>query len=65
MYTKKTFWDPKVWIPALRVKTADLTKPKFPSAPFFKLTERKVHKIKKFKKSHKCKPRDFFEVQNF
>ena len=32
---------------------------------FFKWTRRKVPKIKKFKKGHKCTPRNFFEVQKF
>ena len=36
----------------MRIKTANLTLPKFPSAPFFECTHRKVHKIKKFKKDH-------------
>ena len=36
----------------MRVKTANLTQPKFPSAPFFKLTGRKVNKMKKVKKGH-------------
>ena len=46
-------------------KTANQTKPKFPSAPFFELTQRKVRKIKKFKKGHKCIPKIFFEVKKF
>ena len=52
-------------IPAMRVKTANLTEPKFPSSPFFELTERKVHKIKKFKKGHNCIPRVFFRQKIF
>ena len=55
---------PKIFIPAVRVKTANLTLPKFPSAPFFELAQRKVHKIEKFKKGHKCKPKIFFQVEN-
>ena len=65
MYTLKIFLGQKNLIPAVRVKTANLTKPKFPSAPFFELTGRKVHKIKKIKKGHKCIPKYFFEVQKF
>ena len=49
----------------MRVKTANLTLPKFPSAPFFEWTQRKVHKIEKFQKGHKCKPKHFFEAENF
>ena len=32
----------------MRVKTANLTKPKFPSDPFFELKQRKIHKIRKY-----------------
>ena len=52
-------------IPAVRIKTANLSYPNFPSAPFFELTQRKVCKIKKFKKGHKCKPKHFIEAQKF
>ena len=48
MYTLNIFWGPKILISAVRVKMANLTKPMFPSAPFFELTQRKVCKIKKF-----------------
>ena len=49
----------------MRVKTANLTLPKFPTAPFFEWTRRKVRKIKKFKKCRKCIPKTFFEAQKF
>ena len=49
----------------MRIKTANLTYPQFPSAPFFELTQRKVRKIKKFKKGHKCISNHFFLGQNF
>ena len=47
------FLGPKISIPAVRVKMANLTYHKFLSAPFFGLTQRKVCKIKKFQKGHK------------
>ena len=47
MYTLKKFWDSKILIPAVRVETVNLTYSKFPSAPFFELTWKKVCKIKK------------------
>ena len=31
----------------------------------FEWAQRKVAKIKKFKKAYQCKPQDFFEVQKF
>ena len=60
MDTYKFFWGPKILIPAVRIKIA-----KFPSAPFFEWTRRKVHKIKKFKKGHKCIPKKVSEAQKF
>ena len=36
-------------IPAERVKTANLSKPKFPSASFYELTQRKARRIKCFR----------------
>ena len=65
MYTWKFFWGTKILIPAMRVKTANLTWPIIPSAPFFELTRRKVRKIKKFQKGHKYIPKNLFEVQKF
>ena len=50
---------------AVTIKTANLTQPKFPSTPFFELTRRKLHKIEKFQKGHKCLPKDFLENQKF
>ena len=47
----------------MRVKTANLTLPKFSSALFFEWTQTKVPKIKKFQNSPKCIPKNFFEVQ--
>ena len=44
----------------MRIKTANLTKPKFSSALFFEWTQRKVCEIKKFQKGHKCGPKVFF-----
>ena len=44
---------------------ANLTYPKFPSAPLFELTQRKVCKIKKFQKGHKFIPEIFFEAKKF
>ena len=38
---------PKILIPTLKLKMANLTLPKFPSNPFFECTQRKVHEIKK------------------
>ena len=49
----------------MRVKTANLTLPEFPSAPFFELTQRKVFKIKKFQKGHKCITKNVFEANKF
>ena len=49
----------------MRVKTAKLTEPKFPSAKFYELTRRKVGKTKKFHNGHKCIPKIFFEAKNF
>ena len=49
----------------MRVKMANLTEPKFPSAPFFLSKQRKVCKIKKCKKGHKYIPKKNFEVQKF
>ena len=50
----------------MKVKTAYLTKLKFPSAQFFELTQRKVRKIKKFQKGHECIPKfpcaSFFQL---
>ena len=57
---KKIFEAQKFLIQSVRVKTANLTEPKFPSPPFFELTQRKVHKIKKFKKGKKCIPKQIF-----
>ena len=44
---------------------ANLTLPKFPSAPFFELTGRKVQKVKKFDKGHKLIPKNFWRSKNF
>ena len=48
----------------MRVKTTNLTYPKFPSASFFEWTRKKVRKIKKFQKGHKCIPTNFLESKN-
>ena len=60
MYTLTFFWDTKILNPAVRIRTANLTYPKFPSGQFFELTWRKYRKIKKLKKGHECIPKDFF-----
>ena len=61
----KDFLGPKILIPAVRVKTAKLTEPKFPTNPFFEKTRRKVLRIKKFKKGHQCIPVKLFKTQKF
>ena len=44
----------------MRIKTANLTKHKFPSAQFFGWTQRKVHKIKKFYEGSKMYTYKYF-----
>ena len=50
MYAFNIFSGPKILNPAVRVKTTNLTKPKFPSASFFELTQKKVRRIKMFQR---------------
>ena len=57
MYTEIYFQGPKICFAAVRVKTANLTLPKFHRAPFFELTQRNVCNIKKFQKCQKCIPK--------
>ena len=44
---------------------ANLNKPNFSSAPFLEWTQRKVQKIKMFKKGHESIPKSFFKAQKF